>query len=51
MLKLSVDFSIYFCIEIEDLLELNDATITTLFSKKMLDFDILPRWGEGVIKI
>lgn len=51
MLKLRVDLSIYFCFEVEDLLELNDATVTTLFQKKMADTDILPRWEVRVIKI
>lgn len=48
MQKPGVNFSIYFSF---DLLELNDATVTIPFPKKMPDFDILPRWREGMIMI
>lgn len=48
MSELGVHFSIYFSF---DLLELNDGTVTIPFPKKMPDFDILPRWREGMIII
>lgn len=48
MQKLGVNFSIYFSF---DLLELNDATVTIPFPKKMPDFDIFLRWKAGVIMI